>query len=683
MPETWTPDPDQGQQQETWTADPDPADRPEQATAAAYGVIHGVPGGAEVAPIGGVIGSYFDPNTWPFTGSLADRYSQAKATLEQRGQEAAADYPKTSAAASLATGVATIPGAPAEYAASQIPSSASFAPLLQKAAGPATQIGYGAGLGAVGALEGGGDPWHGALWGAGLSGAGEAAGYGINSLSRYAPITNAARDYEANRRISESLQHGYPAMTMADFNAATGRQQPVSMVDLGTEGTRDLARAVANRSPEAAATMKALTTDRYLTQATRFGDFVNGLYPGGQPLNTVVQQDAIRSNARAANDPAYQAAYRDPNAQAVWSPTLASLMTSPDVQNAVGVAQSKAANEAARQGVPVPQNPFIKDPTTGQWSLRQDPQGNAIGIPGLQFWDYVKRSLDDKVTSATRSGDLDQARDIGSLNTVLKNELDQRVPAYANARATAAKFFGQTNAVDAATQFNRATDEPTVNKMMQQISGMSSPDRETFSRAYAAQLTQNALNPSETRNVINMFNSEAKRAKLGMGLNTASNPDRASQVEAFLRTESAMNQIRASLGNSTTAHQQEMRGLAEPGGGAGHGGGGHGGAGWLGQMFGPAVSAGMSGAFAAREMGATGVTAGLAGFGAGAFTHMMKTAAAGINQDVVARVARKLASNNPDDINQAVNFTAKTPTLMQALRRVEGSLSFQTGQRMQ
>ena len=70
----------------------------------------------------------------------------------------------------------------------------------------------------------------------------------------------------------------------------------------------------------------------------------------------------------------------------------------------------------------------------------------------------MKRGLDSKIGIAKRAGDNDSARELTGLNELLKSELDQQVPQYAQARAGAAKFFGQENAV-MAEAFHKATSE--------------------------------------------------------------------------------------------------------------------------------------------------------------------------------------------------------------------------------
>jgi flagellar hook-basal body complex protein FliE len=165
-----------------------------------------------------------------------------------------------------------------------------------------------------------------------------------------------------------------------------------------------------------------------------------------------------------------------------------------------------------------------------------------------------------------------------------------------------------------------------------------------------------------------MFNSPemAQRIQLGQG------PQRANQVEAFLRRESMMDMLRPAItGNSTTARQSSDA-LANSIYGALVKGGTN-----------PLVSGAASGYGAYQTdkqlgngvnplhiAGAAGVGA-LAGLGA---RHMQVR-----NQAVMAQIAKQLASQDPQAVNAATNKIASTPALMSALRKGEQFLTLGAG----
>ena len=64
----------------------------------------------------------------------------------------------------------------------------------------------------------------------------------------------------------------------------------------------------------------------------------------------------------------------------------------PVVQDAIRKTMVSAKNEAAKMGFTPPKNPFVTN-ADGRLTLGQSEDGKRI-LPGLQFWDYVKRNLD-------------------------------------------------------------------------------------------------------------------------------------------------------------------------------------------------------------------------------------------------------------------------------------------------
>src|SRR5581483_11217504 len=83
---------------------------------------------------------------------------------------------------------------------------------------------------------------------------------------------------------------------------------------------------------EAKATMVAPLADRFADQNTRLNDFLGSLY-GGR-IDATAAQDALTTQARAINTPAYRQAYAD-GANGVWTPGLENLVQSPSVQTAI------------------------------------------------------------------------------------------------------------------------------------------------------------------------------------------------------------------------------------------------------------------------------------------------------------------------------------------------------------
>ena len=617
---------------------------------------------------------------------LPQGYGEINKRLYQAGQEAEQAHPFVKAGTSLATGAALLPiGGATEVGAAALskalPSAARIAPLLSGAGiGGALGAGYGASQG-----EGLFDP-SGAAWGAGAGALGGAAaeplgwvagkvGKGVSQfLGRYDPEEEAAA--KIGKAYQEDQRTQNAAMTPSQYADAKAAGQPVMAGDLGGGSVRRLARTAANISPEAGNELAQPLGQRFQQQGPRVSSYIDNLFPG-KNLNTAIERDRIATEARVANGPAYQKAYSDPNAGAVWSPTLANLMRSPDVQDAVSLAQKKGANDAAINNQAIPQMPFVKD-AQGDWSLRTDAQGNAVGIPSLQFWDQVKRGLDSKMGIAKRSGDNDTARQIFGLNDALKNELDQQVPSYAQARASAAKFFGQSNAVDGAETFYKAAGEGPINQMKAQLQSMNPTDREVFARAFAANLQQKASSVADNSDVARQFSNDALRGKMEAALNTPSDPNRAAKMEAFVHRENLMNMLKQKvLGNSTTIEQKGDAGKE----------GGH--AGGILQMiasqFGAPASGAITGgalAFEKTPEHATwGATARNTAIGAlaGGMTGLIGRGKISANEATMHAIGKQLASSDPAIYQRALNHVAQTPWLQSALRNLSVTAGGQLG----
>lgn len=656
------------------------------------GVIEGVPFGrqigAAVMPLLKKGLSYLPQNEdqKKALAGLPDTYAEGNQRALDAERTASAAHPLIQGASALGTGAMTLPVGAAATAGSAaiaraVPSAAKLAPII---AGGLTGAGAGALYGGSGG-EGVFDP-RGAAIGAGVGAVGGALadpiaaglgriGKGVSQWTgRYNP------EQEAQRRIAQAYTTdqatGSKAMSPADFAAGQQANQPVVAGDMGGTAVRDLARSAANISPEARGALGATVGDRFDSQSDRTKGFIDQLYPG-QNLNTVAQQDQIAAAARAANSPAYRAAYSAPNAGAIWSPTLANLMRSPDIQDAIGVAQRKAANYAVANNMPIPKNPFIQK--GGNWTIRTDKNGNAVGIPSLRFWDQVKQAIDDKASSAKRAGNNSTARDVGGLNTILKGELDQQVPQYATARAGAAQFFGHESAVDGAVDFAKATGEPQVNAGIKQIQSLSPPDKEIFSRAFAAQLKQKTQTAADTADLSRQFSTPLLRTKMEAALNTPGSPDRATAMEAFVRRENMMNMLRQSVtGNSTTARQ--MADMQEQG----HGGG-------LGHMIASQFSAPVAGGVTGAALGYHETPEGaefperlrnaFVGAVAGSIMGVAGKGRASASEATFNSIARQLASPDPAVYQKALAAAAKTPTIMQGLRQAELTIAAQASNR--
>lgn len=459
------------------------------------------------------------------------------------------------------------------------------------------------------------------------------------------PIANAfrgARDpaAEAERRVAGSIdrdiRNNDRGLTLQEMTTARAEGQPAALIDAGGETTRALARSAANTSPEGRSTLNRLIDDRFETQTPRLAGWLQRTF---HFPDTEAQQEAIQNVARTVNRAAYARAHAQPGAQAMWDEGFEQMMQAPVMQEAARGATTTGANRAATAGFTPVRRPFEfhdTDSLTPRYTQRMDDQGRVVR-PNLEFWDHVKRNLDDKINSLQRSGENSAARDAQELRTALVRHLDDLVPEYANARAGAARFFGAEDALEAGQNFVGASQRFGLPEARRNLARMSPVERQLFQDGYVSRLVQTIEKTGDRRTVLNkIMASPAARQEI----NAALGPQRAAEVEARLRVEGVMDLARPTVqGNSTTARQLVELGLA---GGVG---------GYEGYQGDPQAL----------------IKAALV-YGA-ARGHRV------IDERVAQHVARLLASDNLGQLQRGLNILSRNQNLMGAIRNADAGLA--------
>jgi hypothetical protein len=484
-----------------------------------------------------------------------------------------------------------------------------------------------AGTAAISGVIGGAIP----VVGAGIQAGARAIG------DKVAPFVNAVRNpaQEAQRRVGTAVSRDMSAnptgmLSAADEAVAAQYGTPLLNVDRGGETTRAIARSVANQSPEARALIEKTASDRFAGQAPRAVELIKRVAGGN--VDDIALQQSIRDAARAANKPAYNRAYNAPAAQAMWDEGFEQLMQAPAMQRAASQATSRGANRAAAEGFTPVKNPFKADPETGRLVLAQADDG-TVAKPTLQFWDQVKRNLDGLIGRARRGGDDTLAGDLTALKSQLVAKLDDAVPGYRSARQGAAAFFGAEDAVDAGKKF--ANSPKAVPETKAAYSKFTDAEKKGFATGYASELIDRINASNDRRNVINStFKSPASREAMEMVFG----PAKMKEIEAFVRVEDIVDQLRGAMGNSTTARQLVELGIGAMGGGY------------------------MTGDLSGAAMGALAVKGGRA-----AIQHA--------DNAVMVKMANLLTSNDPRMITGAVNLAKQSPKHMQVLEAIGNALA--------
>jgi hypothetical protein len=333
----------------------------------------------------------FFPEGEQLKGDFSQRYEQALKTQEGEDRAFSEQHPIASTGAEIAGGVAGLGGAAMTgLGAKALGLTAKTLPGMV-AQGAAS----GAGIGALDTAARGGDPTDGAIYGGTAGAAGPVVGKVAGEV--VAPVARVIRGLrdplaEAGRRVAGALDRdvssGNAGLSPREFSDAKRAGQPVALMDMGGETTRALERSAANTSPEARGVIERFTGDRFGGQGGRVEDWLNSTFNYPNADDT---QAALKEAARTVNKPAYATAYSK-GANGVWDEGLEQMSQAPVVQDAIRKTMVSAKNEAAKMGFTPPKNPFVTN-ADGRLMLGQSEDGKRM-LPGLQFWDYVKRNLD-------------------------------------------------------------------------------------------------------------------------------------------------------------------------------------------------------------------------------------------------------------------------------------------------
>lgn len=345
------------------------------------------------------------------------------------------------------------------------------------------------------------------------TGAGAAAGGVMHAIAKAAepvvtPVLNfvkgikgpeAVKDagvQEILRRIGQDTRGGGPtAQDMLDLlNAAPGK--PLTLMDVGGENLKALAGRIARAPGEARQTVQNFINERDLNAGLRLSDDVNkGIHSG----NAYDVSNALAEARRKAAAPLYDEAFK--SNQNIGSPEIDAILATPAGTKALKQAGVKMQNDMTLAGKPDPEiMQQIKE--SGQYVPFKG--GVASGLK-LRTLDYVKRSLDDQISTAQRAGENDEVRILTGLKGKLVGALDaadttakpglpgkigQRAatPATPGAYARARQVYSGTSqsmeALESGKNFLK--NEPQENAAL--VSSLSQGDKEFFKIGAASQL---------------------------------------------------------------------------------------------------------------------------------------------------------------------------------------------------
>lgn len=563
-----------------------------------------------------------------WTGQPEAQKAYDAATTRERAETKAAEeqHPIASIAGNVAGAVALPIGAAAN--AATLPGRMATGAAVGAGLGGLSGVGEGSGV--VDSLSRGAT---GAALGGALGGVAPAAIEGVIRGARAASgsMANTIRglrnpEDEAARRVASAIDRDIKAdptansrLTPQEFAASYQSGGPATIMDLGGETTRALARSSANTSPEGRAALSRSINDRFEGQSDRVTGWMRNAF---NFPDADAQSKALTEVAKSVNKPAYAKAYADGRV-GVWDDELSELSQAPVVQEAVSAALKQAQNKSASGA--------LNSSTIERWS--------NSGRPTLEFWDLVKRQLDQEVNVAKRAGRNEDVATLTEVKNVIVSKLDEAVPSYAKARAGAAHFFDAQDSLEAGK--NYVTKNVPNSDVRRALAHMTPTERQLFQDGFVSEYIANLNKIGDRRSVLNKIaESPAAREKLTIVLGK----EKTAELEAGLRVEGIMDLARNAVqGNSTTARQLAELGLA----------GGTYGLGTGGDLLNPNPSALMNAALvygAARGKGK-------------------------INENVSRKVAEMLTSNDPAKLLQGIRVVTRNQNLFNSLRSADKGLA--------
>ena len=462
------------------------------------------------------------------------------------------------------------------------------------------------------------------------------------------PVANTIRGIrdpkgEAARRIAIGIERDIKAdpnavnrLTPEEFVASSQTGGPATVMDLGGETTRALARSAANTSPEGRAALGRTIDERFEGQAGRVTDWLRKAF---HFPDADAQGEALENVAKTTNRARYLKAHREGDKE-IFSPELDRLMGSPAVVDAMRKASTSGKDRAITEGLGAMRQGVTVE--NGVVTFTKGKSGVPT-YPNLAFWDATKRELDDAANAAGRAGRNAEASTLGNLAKNLRNELDVHVPSYKDARAGAASFFGAEDALDAGRKF--AGNSMSAAEGRRGLAKMTPQERQLFQDGFVSDYVDMLNKVGDRRSILNKIgDSPAAREKL----NVALGPQKAAELEAEMRVEGIMDLARNAVqGNSTTARQLAELGLA--GGTYGFSGGG----------MNPLTDPG-------AVMNAALVYGAAKGHGK-------------INENVSRKVAELLTSKDPKMVTRGIQFVINNKSLFGSLRSADKGIARVSG----
>lgn len=487
---------------------------------------------------------------------FSDLYKQATALSEERLKRQQKQFPEVSLGAQIGTGLLTgVAGAGTKTGAAIIDRLSSGGRLARTAkgalAGAATGAVYGSGAGDEGeriesSLTGG--VIGGALGGA-LPVLSDVVGKAADKITKkVGQKTGELPEYSGDtafQKVYSKLSQDFPEGE--DFRKQLNSyfSSDKTLLEKGGARTRALGEA-ASIFESGGTEMQNFFNAEVPKQADKLKKVLSKAV--SPSVNYQDSLDAIVSSGREVAGPLYSAAYKANSA--VSSPMIDRILRTPEGKSALGEAVKNIRNEMSLAAKPDKELTQMAREMVSLGKMAPSPGGAASGLK-LKTLDYIKRSMDDTIRSAYRSGNESEARRIVNLKNGLLSEIDSldKTGFYAKARATSGDYLSSKEAMDDGLNFLR--EDPEI--VAKGFKEYSPAQKRAYKIGVVKSIRQTIDNKFDGRNVADIFNRESTRQKLSSILNPDQMKSLMSQAKASDDIFKLRNQL---LGNSRTAARQ-------------------------------------------------------------------------------------------------------------------------------
>lgn len=421
------------------------------------------------------------------------------------------------------------------------------------------RIAQGAGLGGLlggvqAAVESRGDPVR-TLVGTGIGGAAGAGGAAVVEAATPVlrpigeRIANVLQDPAERARTIVSRAFNADRVNPAQAARTVMSNPEAVMADAGGPAVRNVMRGASNMSPvEGHGLIQRTLDDRAAREIQALRDATEQF--GASTRSVAQSQRAVRDAARGTLDDLYTRAYRE--TPEIADDALIAFLGTPHGSRASGLGMEMANREYAARTLRGEQLVRPEFPVTvGQDGVARINEGSRVG---LEFFDYVKRALDDMVRDA-RPGTNDQ-RTLEAIRAALVERLDNVAPSYAAARRAAGEAIGARTASEAGAASLSRGDARDLADMVGQ---MSPGQRGEFRAGQAAELTnrldraERAVREGGSRSAAHTVVTPEMERRLGLA--AADVPEAAERFSGQVEFWRRAGDTRAAMGNSSTARQ--------------------------------------------------------------------------------------------------------------------------------